>query len=194
MSLAKITTCEKRQCSMQAKETVRQSPKGRKRRGIAEKSHLRDCKSNVMLLLMSSQVTAVLTLEELKGALDKGYTFLHHVFSWQLESVEFQRPITFSIMELNKNLSQRQCICVTLKINPFPAIQFKVLHVTVDTQKTVPGLTKNSQAQRDTRRATRMYSFSLSLSLKKKIKIKSYWLTDSINGSNTGIERMQWKM
>lgn len=40
-----------------------------------------------MLLLMSSQVTAALTLEEFKGALDKGCTFLHQVFSQQLESV-----------------------------------------------------------------------------------------------------------
>lgn len=128
---------------------------------LLKKSHLQNCKNNVMLLLMSSQVTAVLTLEEFKGALDKGYTFLHHVFSRQLENVEFQKAITFSIMELNKNLSQRQCTCVTLKINAFPDIQFKVLHVAVDKQKTVPGLKKTSQAPCDTRTAICMYSLSL---------------------------------
>lgn len=40
-----------------------------------------------MLLLMSSQVIAALTLEGYKGTLDKGYTFLHQVFSRHLESV-----------------------------------------------------------------------------------------------------------
>lgn len=37
---------------------------------------------------------------------------------------------------------------------------FKRLHMTVDKQKTVSGLTANSQAQSDIRKATRIYSLS----------------------------------
>lgn len=97
-----------------------------------------------MLLLMSSQATAALTLKEFKGARDKWYTY----FSAPSILTTVGKCLIPQTLHIQYHGVEEkfitECTCVTLKIKAFPAIQIKVLHETVNKQKTLPGLTKNS--------------------------------------------------
>lgn len=130
-----------------AHELRRQSGKVPREGGgeeLLKKSHLWDCKSDVMLLLMSSQATAALTLKEFKGAHDKWYTY----FSAPSILTTVGKCLIPQTLHIQYHGVEEkfitECTYVTLKIKAFPSIQIKVLHETVNKQKTLPGLTKNS--------------------------------------------------